>query len=79
MRYSFAALEAWARERGQPRGDEQTPLEFAQQLTEREPRLAREALSVADLYCQLAYAGGKLPATAVTELQRLWQLLRATS
>ncbi len=75
--YSFAALEAWGRERGCPRLADQTPLEFAQVLGTHQTGFAAEVLAVADLYCQHAYAGGSLPATAGHSLRRLWQRLNA--
>jgi hypothetical protein len=81
--YSFAALEAWAREHGCPRRPQQTPHEFARDLGVRAASLAGEARNLADLYCRLAYAPGGhqpevgLPATSVGALKQLWQQLRS--
>jgi len=75
--YSFAAVEAWGRERGCPRAAEQTPLEFAHRLGAAQSGVAAEVLAVADLYCQHVYAGGSLPATAGASIRRLWQRLNA--
>ncbi|MFM7070813.1 MAG: DUF4129 domain-containing protein [Planctomycetota bacterium] len=75
--YSFAAVEAWGRERGCPRAADQTPLEFAQRLGAAQSMVASEVLAVADLYCQHAYAGGVLPSTAANSIRRLWQRLTA--
>ncbi|MHC4180879.1 MAG: DUF4129 domain-containing protein, partial [Planctomycetota bacterium] len=83
VRHTFEALEAWAREHGCPRQPEQTPHEFARNLGTRAPSVAREARSLADLYCRVAYAQsavgtlGTLPAASVDPLKQLWQQLRS--
>ena len=73
VRYSFAALEAWAAEHGHPRQAEQTPHEFARSIASNFSLLADDALRLADLYCQVAYAPGTLPAMSTTCLSRLWR------
>jgi len=75
VRYSFAALEAWAREHGCPRGPEQTPYEFAEGLADRAKHLGRHCRKMADLYSRAAYAPGTLPATSVAPLRDFWQHL----
>jgi len=75
--YSFQALEAWGREHGCQRGQEQTPHEFAGALTACEATVGREAGHLADLYCCAAYSSGLLPRDRVGRLQELWQLMRA--
>jgi hypothetical protein len=75
IRYSFDALEAWARERGCPRGPEQTPHEFAQQIGETAPSLVRDVRVLADLYCRIAYAGGAGSAETTGPLRRFWRAL----
>ncbi len=76
VRYTFEALQAWAREHGCPRQPEQTPHEFARQLGVREAPLRRHARRLADLYCRVAYAPQRLPAASVAPLEDLWQELR---
>ncbi len=71
--YTFHALEAWAREHGCPRRPEETPHEFAQNVGLRSAPLAAGARRLAELYCQLAYASGRLPASSVEQLRQLWQ------
>lgn len=78
VRYSFAALEAWARERGCPRGPEQTPREFADTIGDRSPRMKGPCLTMAELYCRVAYAGGGLPADTMASLREFWQQLTST-
>ncbi len=75
VRYSFSALEAWAREHGCPRAAEQTPHEFAERIGDRVPRLRSPSLTMAKLYCQVAYAGGQLPVSIVASLREFWQQL----
>ena len=73
VRYTFEALEAWARERVVARPPEQTPLEFAQELGRREPALAKDVASTADLYVRVAYARKNPSRESVAVLERLWR------
>lgn len=75
VRYSFEALEAWGREHGLPRRDEQTPHEFAQQIAPQAPHMAAETMQLADLYNQAAYAGAAMPDTTLPQLRAFWQKL----
>jgi hypothetical protein len=79
VQYSFEALEAWAREHGCVREPDQTPHEFARNVGAREESLAREARLLADLYCQVAYAPGTVPAASVERLRPLWEQLRLSA
>ncbi len=56
IRYSFAALEAWSREQGQPRREGDTPLEFAKTVGDLDRDLIQPAGRLAALYSRLAYA-----------------------
>lgn len=76
VRYTFAAFEARGRDRDCPRGNDQTPLEYAAVVGQLEPALAGEFRSLADLYCQLAFAGGQVPPQAASQLQQLWRSWR---
>jgi hypothetical protein len=73
VRYTFEALEAWARERVVARPPEQTPLEFAQELGRRVPALANDVSSTAELYVRVAYARKNPSREAVEVLERLWR------
>ena len=76
VRYSFAALEAWAREHGWARGPEQTPHEFAHDLGTRVQSLSQDVRRLADLYCRVAYARESVASKSVAPLKQLWQELR---
>ena len=76
VRYSFAAVEAWARERECARHDDQTPHEFAQSLAALEPQLAAPVQSLAGWYGQLAYAP-RAAAGSLEPIKQLWRELRA--
>jgi len=76
IRMTFAALEAWAREHGCPRGPEQTPHEFAARVGARDPDLAENSRRLADMYCRVAYAPGTPPSGGLRSLRRLWRQLR---
>ncbi len=73
VRYTFEALEAWAREQVVARPPEQTPLEFAQELGRRVPALAKDATSTAALYVRVAYARNNPSRESVQVLERLWR------
>ena len=75
VRYTFEALEAWARDHGCPRQAAQTPHEFTRRLASNISLLADDARLLADLYCQAAYASGTLPEMSIARLSHLWQNL----
>src|SRR5205085_8538185 len=64
IRYSFAALEAWARERQLGRQKHETPLEMAARLGEEIPALERESARLAQLYALAVYGSGGVPGNA---------------
>ena len=73
--YTFEALQAWARDRGVVRGEDETPHEFASQVGSRAVPLADDARYLADLYCRVAYARGRVKRERAHALRRLWGLL----
>jgi len=75
VKYSFEAMEAWARERGCGRTPEQTPHEFAQQLAQSQTHVSQEAVQLAELYNRSAYSQDSLPATSLHYLRQVWQRL----
>ena len=76
VRYTFEALEAWGREHQSPRGTGQTAHEYAQQVGRVYEPLAGDARFLAELYGQLAYAGGSVRQANVEPLKSLWQRMR---
>lgn len=76
VRYSFAALEAWAAEQGSQRREEQTPGEFATMLEKKHDELASAVRPTADLYGQVAYGSGKAPRETLEILRKLWERLK---
>jgi DMSO/TMAO reductase YedYZ molybdopterin-dependent catalytic subunit len=77
VRYSFEALEAWARDNGLPREPDQTPYEFSQRIGGRVESLAGDVRTLSDLYYQAAFARGSLSAAGVQPLAKFWTSLRA--
>lgn len=75
VRYTFEALEAWARDNGLPREPDQTAHEFARQIAMQIEPLAAPARTLADLYSRAAYAPKTLPASTADDLHEFWQLL----
>jgi len=77
VRYSFEALEAWARENGLSREPDQTPYEFSRRVGAQVESLAGDLRTLADLYYTAAYARGRLSAAGVRPLAKFWASLRA--
>jgi len=75
--YTFAALEAWGREAGLERTDDQTPLEFSEALAAKFPQLEPAAAQTAEFYTFLAYGRGRLTPQVRGPLETLWQSLRS--
>ncbi len=75
--YTFAALEAWGRELGIERSDDQTPLEFADRLAAKFAQLEPAAGQTAEFYTYLAYGPGRLTPQVRGPLESLWKLLRS--
>jgi hypothetical protein len=76
VRYSFEALQAWARERGLGRNPQETPLEFANRLGREVPALEDEVRRAAGLYVRVAYAKANLKAGSLEGLRSFWRRLR---
>lgn len=77
VRYTFQAFEAWAGDRGMPRSDDETPLEFAARVGDQFVWLRPHARKLALLVAQMAYAHGNLPADSREILAEFWE--RVTS
>jgi hypothetical protein len=79
VRYTFEALEAWAADRALARRPGETPLEFAERLTEEVPQLEDEARQLATWYASVAYARQPLADDCLQPLRELWQALIRTA
>jgi hypothetical protein len=75
VRYTFEALEVWAREQNCPRATGQTAHEFAQALLAHDPEVGRQAVALAAHYSQLAYAPRGGTSGPKESLRELWSLL----
>ncbi|MBX3748067.1 MAG: DUF4129 domain-containing protein [Verrucomicrobiae bacterium] len=75
--YTFAALEAWAAERGQARTPDRTPYEFARSLSRAFPGLSDEFAGAVRLYVWAAYAPESAPPASIDTLQRTWAALES--
>ncbi|MBI1899911.1 MAG: DUF4129 domain-containing protein [Planctomycetia bacterium] len=76
VRYSFTALEAWSRENGHVRGEDETVLELAREVGSLDAELAVPARHLADLYSQAAYAPTQPLRPEDTLLRQLWTGMR---
>jgi hypothetical protein len=72
VRYTFQAFEAWAGDRDMPRGDDETPLEFAARVGDQFVWLRPHARKLALLVARMAYSHGNLPADCRETLAEFW-------
>ncbi|HEY7326707.1 MAG TPA: DUF4129 domain-containing protein [Gemmataceae bacterium] len=79
IRYTFAAAQAWARERDLGRQPGETPLEFAQRIGTEVPALEADLHRLALLYARAVYARGGLPGDSMALLRQFWQRLEAVA
>ena len=77
VRYTFTALQAWARERHMERQREETPLEFAQRLGEEFPTLEAEVRRFITFYARAAYDYSPLPGNSLEAVKQLWKQLES--
>jgi hypothetical protein len=71
--YTFDALEAWGREQLVARPPEQTPLEFAEALSQLLPELSKDVTQTAQLYARVVYAKKAPSRESVEVLERMWR------
>ncbi|TWU01950.1 DUF4129 domain-containing protein [Neorhodopirellula pilleata] len=73
---TFQALEAWAREQGVRRSEDETPNEFAHRLVTQFPVLRQSALSVVDAYNRIVYGQDQAASTDVQAADQVWKFMR---
>ncbi len=79
VRYTFAALQAWARERGMARQPGETPLEFVGRVANDVPTLEDALRRLVMLYGRAAYARGPLPAGSDEAMRQFWDRLETVT
>jgi hypothetical protein len=77
IRYTFAAVQAWAREHGMARQPGETALEFVERVSGEVPSLEDELRRLVMLYGRAEYARGGLPANATEAVREFWDRLAA--
>jgi hypothetical protein len=73
VRYTFEALEAWARETEVNRPPDQTPQEFADELGRRRPAIAHEVAQTTRLYMHIAYSQKPVTRDRLDVLEKMWR------
>jgi hypothetical protein len=76
VRYTFAAFEAWANDRGRTRTPDCTPQELLGLALDPETPIYPKARRLVRLYGEVAYASRRIPRESVSELSELWQMMR---
>jgi hypothetical protein len=79
VRYTFAALQVWAREHNVERRPEETPLEFAKRLGEEFPAVESEVRRFTTLYARAAYDYSPLPGNSPEVVRQLWERLETAA
>jgi hypothetical protein len=79
IRYTFAAAQAWARERDLGRQPGETPLEFAARVGAEVPALEADLQRLAILYARAVYARGDLPSDSIDLLRQFWERLEVVA
>jgi hypothetical protein len=75
IRYTFAAVQAWARERDLGRQTGETPLEFVGRVAGEVPTLEDDLRPLVMLYGRAVYGRGALPANATETVRQFWNRL----
>ncbi len=75
VRYTFAALEAWARERGLGRQTGETAQEFAGRVGGEAPALEEDVRRLETLYATAAYSRGAMPCNTAEVVRQFWERL----
>lgn len=70
---TFQALEAWCREQGTERRDDETPSEFVRRVAKDFPGLADPAIRVVDAYNRIVYGRGAASRSDVDAAAGVWQ------
>jgi hypothetical protein len=79
IRYTFAAVQAWAREHGVPRRPSETPLEYVNRLSEEVPPLEDSLRRLVMLYGRAVYARGGVPENSTETVREIWDRLEAVA
>jgi hypothetical protein len=75
VKYTFAALQAWARERDLGRQPGETPQEFSERVAGEVPALEADVCRLAALYARAVYARGGLPGNTAEVVRQFWERL----
>jgi hypothetical protein len=78
VRYTFAAFESWANDRGRPRTPDCTPQELVGLTLDPETPMYAKARRLVRLYGEVAYASRQVPRESVNDLREFWQMMNST-
>jgi hypothetical protein len=78
VRYTFAAFEAWANDRGRARTPDCTPHELVALALDPKSPMYEPARQLVRLYGEMAYASRSVSRESAGELDALWQMMRST-
>ncbi|MEM6364730.1 MAG: DUF4129 domain-containing protein, partial [Planctomycetota bacterium] len=73
---TFEALQAWSRERGLHRHEDETPSEFAARLASQFPSLRQSAPAIIDAYNRIVYGRQSVGPRDLDAARLIWQSLQ---
>ena len=73
---TFQAFEAWTREQGWKRDENETPNEFIRRVAHSIPGFATPATQIVEAYNRIVYGRGKATRRDLTAAQEVWQSMR---
>ena len=74
---TFQAFEAWTREQGWQRNQEETPSEFIRRVAGSIPTAATPATQIVDAYNRIVYGRGKATRRDLTAAKQVWQAMQS--
>ena len=77
VNYSMLALEAWGRDLGVDRNEDETPTEFARRLHSIDAKTSKSARQLAELYNRCAFGGKPKVQADTTPLVELWRRMES--
>jgi hypothetical protein len=75
VRYTFAAFEAWGRERDMARAPGETAGEWVRRVTEEVPALEADSRALLQLHARAEYARGGMPVGTAEMVRKFWETL----
>lgn len=74
---TFQAFDAWAREHGIPRGQDETPAEFLRRFRKTMPQMSAPVSTLVDAYNRIVYGRGAATKHDAAAAEQVWHAMRS--